>query len=220
MGRERVASSSTQDFSTMQDFPASLLDGLDLSALERIRLSAGGIKPTNKFANYSARLSKAWKQVRWLNLDQSPPLDILDIGLGAGYFLFVCQRQGHRGIGLDRPGFPVWKRVHEWLGIQSVDHMVMPNTPLPALGRFDLVTSFMCPFNYLDSERRFWTLAEWSFFFDHLRNDVLKPGGRVAFELKGAQGQESQIHDPSFVRLCSERGGVLTKQHLVFDRLR
>lgn len=203
----------------MQDFPASLLDGLDLSALEAISRSAADIKPTNKFANYSTRISKAWKQVRWLNLNQSPPLHILDIGMGSGYFLFVCQRLGHSGVGLDRPGFPVWKKVHEWLGVQSVDHMVTPNTPLPALGRFDLVTAFYCPFNYLDSGKRFWTLAEWSFFFDHLRDDVLKPSGRVAFELKGAQGEESQISDPAFMQLCVERGGVLKKKLLVFDPL-
>jgi len=210
---------SPGDLSSVQDFPASLLEGLDLSVLEAIRRSANDIKPTNKFANYNSRLAKAWKQVRWLNLDQSPPIEILDIGLGAGYFLFVSQRLGHSAVGLDRPGFHVWKQVHQWLGVRSVDHMVMPNTPLPALGRSDLVTAFYCPFNYLDSERRFWTLAEWSFFFDHLRDDVLKPKGRVALELKGAPGEENQMRDPAFMQLCFDRGAVLKKQLLTFDPL-
>jgi len=31
-------------------------------------------------------------------------------------------------------------------------------------GRFDLVTVFACPFNYLELEHRLWTIAEWSFF--------------------------------------------------------
>lgn len=199
----------------MRELPAFFLDELDLSALEEIQQFAKDVKPTNKFANYHTRLLKAWKQAIWLKLDEAPTTEILDIGMGAGYFLYVCQRLGHRGIGIDRPGFPVWEKVRKWLGVECINHTVKPFEPLPDAGRFDLVTSFYAPFNYLHREKRAWTLDEWTFFLDNLRDDVLRPGGRVALEIKGGQ-----IGDPDFVEFCLERGAVLQKKLLLFDPLR
>ena len=37
------------------------------------------------------------KRVQDLWLDRSPPLDILDLGCGPGYFLYLCRLFGHEG---------------------------------------------------------------------------------------------------------------------------
>ena len=99
------------------------------------------------------------KRPRRLGLDKSPPLDILDIGIGPGYFLYVCQQLGHRCVGIDRPGdYPFWQAVRQWLGVRNVvEHTIEPHKLLPkTLGTFDLVTAFRAQFNYNDEAKRLW----------------------------------------------------------------
>jgi SAM-dependent methyltransferase len=208
----------------MAGFPGHLLEGLDLSAFDDVCRSASSSRHKLKYADLNMHMERAWKEAKRLGLDQSPPLDVLDIGLGAGYFLHVCQRLGHRVVGLDRPGFPFWQRVREWLGVDRVvEHTIGPNTPLPEMGRFDLVTAYACPFNYVRGEKRLWSLWEWSFFFDHLRNDVLKPNGRLALKLRKryADGLEPQLDEArSFTELCRDRGATELGAVLLFDPLR
>lgn len=67
-------------------------------------------------------------------------------------------------------------QICSWLGVNTIKYTIAPYTPLPDLeSRFDLVTAFACPFNYLESDYRLWTMPEWSFFFDDLRDHALKP---------------------------------------------
>jgi hypothetical protein len=87
------------------------------------------------------------------------------------------------------------------------------------LGRFDLVTSFKCPFNYVDDEHRFWTLGEWSFFLDDVRDNVLKAGGRVALKIRIGRGKENQIDDTAFVDFCASRGAEIKKRVMLFHPL-
>jgi SAM-dependent methyltransferase len=209
----------------LREFPSHLLDGLDLSELDAIcRRSVKATRQKLKFADLDKEIARAWKTVRGLGLDRSPPLDVLDLGLGAGYFLHVCQRLGHRVVGLDRPDLPLWPQICGWLGVNTiVEHTITPHTPLPDLGRrFDLVTAFACPFNYLESEHRLWTMAEWDFFFDDLRDRALKPNGRFALRLrKGFRGLIPQPPDVAlFNELCRERGWTGSVPVLVFDPLR
>ena len=42
-------------------------------------------------------------------LDRTPPLRILDLGCGAGYFLYVCRFFGHEGIGVDTDEEPLFR---------------------------------------------------------------------------------------------------------------
>lgn len=203
----------------MRHVPAHLLDGLDLAAFEAVKPAAADSKHKVDFADYNARLWRAWKQIKKLDLDEAQPLDILDIGLGAGYFVYACKRYGHRAVGLDRPGFPIWHGLRRWLDVQVTDHTVQPLQHLPALGRFDLVTSFKCPFNYVDDESRFWTLDEWSFFLNDLRDNLLKPNGRVALEIRKGRGKENQIHDEAFTQFCAGRGAAMKKGVMIFDPL-
>src|ERR1700719_1301948 len=68
----------------------------------RERYPEGSNFPTiNRFANvpYWIRINIERAQDLWL--DRSPPLSILDLGCGAGYFLYVCKFFGHEVLGLD-----------------------------------------------------------------------------------------------------------------------
>jgi SAM-dependent methyltransferase len=208
-------------------FPQHLLDGLDLSAFEEL-CNATEERRDHKlsYADLELWIARAWKEAKRLGLDSSPPLDILDIGMGPGYFVYVCQRLGHRAVGLDRPGhYPFWQGLRQWLGARDVvEHTIKPFETLPAnIGPFDLVTSYRAQFNYVADEKRLWTLAEWGFFLDHLRDQVLKPGGRLALRLakqehKGEEGLKRS--DEALARFMADRGAVQTKALLVFAPLR
>jgi hypothetical protein len=73
------------------EFPSHRLDGLDLAELDAIcRNSVKATRQKLKFADLNKEMTRAWKTAKSLGLDQSPPLDVLDLGLGAGHFLHVC----------------------------------------------------------------------------------------------------------------------------------
>jgi SAM-dependent methyltransferase len=209
------------------EFPHHLLDGLDQSAFDRLCRSTEERREHKlKYGDVELWLGRAWKEATRLGLERSPPLDVLDIGMGPGYFLYVCQTLGHRCVGLDRPGLPFWQGLREWLGVRRVIwHMIEPKEPLPAaeLGRFDLVTSFRAQFNFNSDEKRLWNLDEWAFFLDDLRDHVLKPGGRFALKLakqehKGQAGLKRS--DDSLTSFMLGRGAIQTKTLLDFAPLR
>src|SRR5258708_7183626 len=46
-------------------------------------------------------------------LDRAPPLRILDLGSGAGYFLYVCKSFGHHVLGFDTDKEPLFRATIE-----------------------------------------------------------------------------------------------------------
>jgi SAM-dependent methyltransferase len=214
-------------------FPQYLLDGLDRATFAELCRSADVQLESKRKRDHTLKhddldvwIARAWKDARHLKLDHEPPLDILDIGTGPGYFPYVCQRLGHRAIGLDQPGFfPFWERLHEWLGVNRVvHHAIRPKEKLPSgLGRFDIVTAYRCQFNYNPNEKRLWNLDEWNFFLDDLRDNVLKPGGRFVLRLtkqedKGKAGLRRD--NPLLTDWFRERGAQERKSLLVFAPLK
>ncbi len=205
-------------------FPQHLLEGLDLAAFDELCRSTEERRDHKlKYGDLDLWMGRAWKEATRLGLDRSPPLDVLDIGMGAGYFLYVCQRLGHRCVGLDRPGpYPFWQGLRRWLGIRRVvEHTIKPYEPLPAsLGKFDLVTSFRAQFNYNSDERRLWNLDEWGFFLDNLRDNVLKLEGGFALKL-AKQEHDAGLNrsDQSLARFLGGRGATQHGTVLVFASL-
>ncbi len=141
--------------------------------------------------------TKYFDAARWLKLnvrraqdlgvDRDPrSLRVLDLGSGAGYFLFVCKELGHPGIGLDVPEPAFYGDIFRQLGLERIEARIKAGEPLPeallAGGKFDLVTAFSIAFNGHKSER-LWGPAEWDFLLDDLRDRFLAPGGRVYFDL-------------------------------------
>jgi SAM-dependent methyltransferase len=178
------------------------------------------------YADVELWLTRSWKAARRLGLDKSPPLDVLEIGIGPGYFLYVCQQLGHRCVGIDRPGeYPFWKAVRQWLSVRNVvEHTIEPHKLLPkTLGTFDLVTAFRAQFNYNAELERLWNLDEWSFFLDDLRDHVLRPGARFALRLgkqehKGNEGLKRS--DSELTEFMESRGAKDEAKVLLFTPLR
>src|SRR5881227_4209024 len=88
------------------------------------------------------------RRIRELELDLSRPKRILDLGCGAGYFLYIAQLLGHRGIGLDIDRLTMFREVTRLLGVRRVIWEIKAFDPLPdVLEEFDLITAFLICFN-------------------------------------------------------------------------
>jgi SAM-dependent methyltransferase len=127
------------------------------------------------------------KRVQDLWLDRSPSLQILDLGCGPGYFLYLCRLFGHEGLGLDPDEEPFFRGTTQFFGVRRVIARINPQTPLPDLGKkFDLVTAHRVCFHRIAREKNGqwleWTPADWEFFINDIRTRFLKPGGRLLLE--------------------------------------
>jgi SAM-dependent methyltransferase len=210
-----------------KEFPQHLLNGLDQADFETLIKSSGERREHKlSYADVELWLARSWKAAKRLGLDKSQSLDVLDIGIGPGYFLYVCQQLGHRCVGIDRPGdYPFWKAVRHWLGVNHVvEHSIEPRQLLPkTLGSFDLVSAFRAQFNFNNHAKRLWTLDEWSFFLDDLRDHVLRPSGRFVLKLakqehKGNEGLKRS--DSELTKFMVGRGAKVEGTVLLFAPLR
>src|SRR5947199_4711221 len=75
------------------------------------------------------------KRVQDLWLDRSPPLHILDLGCGPGYFLYLCQMFGHKILGLDADDEPFFRGTTKFFGVSRVVARIHAQAPLPDLGK-------------------------------------------------------------------------------------
>src|ERR1700726_2441270 len=121
-----------------------VLARLDPAAAAQLRAKypqSPGAPKINRFADipYWIRINVERAQDLWL--DRSTPLRILDLGCGAGYFLYVCKSFGHDPLGLDLDDHQLFRDALDLLQVRRVVSRIDPDTPLPDLGqKFDLVT--------------------------------------------------------------------------------
>ena len=118
-------------------------------------------------------------------LDRATPLRILDLGSGAGYFLYVCKYFGHDVLGFDTDSEPLFGAATELLGVRRVIGRIERQTPLPDLGqKFDLVTGHRVCFHRIGKVRDGveWSPADWRFFIDDIRSRFLEPNGRLLLD--------------------------------------
>ena len=117
-----------------------------------------------------------------LGLDACEPLSVLDIGCGAGYFLYCCKYLGHDVCGIDLPHRGFYRDMLDLFGIPRTEFKIEPYKALPALGkRFDVVTAHQICFNGHKTER-VWGPDEWDFMLRDLQENLLGPGGTIALE--------------------------------------
>jgi SAM-dependent methyltransferase len=136
----------------------------------------------NRFADvpYWIRINVERAQDLWL--DRTPPLRILDLGCGAGYFLYVCRFLGHTVLGLDTDNEPLFRATTALLNVPRAIARIEPGVPLPDLAsRFDLVTAHRICFQRIDG-RNEWTPKHWQFFINDTRSRFLDAGGRLLLD--------------------------------------
>ena len=122
------------------------------------------------------------RRVQDIGFDRLPPQHILDLGSGAGYFLFVNKVLGHTGLGLDVDNVPLYREMFELFGLQRVIHKIEKFKPLPDTGaQYNWITAFSISF---DSPAKYgpWGVPEWDYFLQDARSH-LRPTGRIYLDL-------------------------------------
>jgi SAM-dependent methyltransferase len=154
------------------------------------------------------------RRIRQLELDLARPKQILDLGCGAGYFLYIAQLLGHSGVGLDMDRLPMFREVTRLLGVRRVVQRIQPFRPLPDFGKkFDLITAFMICFNN-HKMPGLWGVREWEFFLNDLAK-YLKPRGRIWLELN--QEYDGTFYTPELKEFFRKRGACIDEQKVILN---
>jgi SAM-dependent methyltransferase len=170
--------------------PRRILGTIDRVELEKLRERypyRPNARKINAYEDAAYWIDVNVKRVQDLWLDRSPPLHILDLGCGAGYFLYLCQLFGHEGLGLDTDDEPFFRGTTQLFNVRRVISRINPQSPLPDLGKkFDLVTGHRVCFHRIgrgeNGEWLEWAPADWKFFINDIRTRFLKPHGRLLLE--------------------------------------
>lgn len=197
-----------------------LLAQLDRQELERIRLQYedGRDSIWSKYLDARKWLSRNIDYARRFGWLLAPPRDTLDLGCGAGYFLFVMRQLGSNVLGLDLED-PVFNDILRVLQIERVPFRIKRREKLPDFGgrKFDLITAWMICFNDYDRDDTIWGPRDW----DYLLNDLtekLTPDGRIVFYFN-AQRQRG-IHSRELWKYFGSRAELLDGRLIIFTRSR
>src|SRR6266446_3487953 len=154
------------------------------------------------------------RRIRQLELDVARPKRILDLGCGAGYFLYIAKLLGHSGVGLDMDRLPMFREITRLLGVRRVVQQIQAFRPLPSFGqKFDVITAFMICFNN-HKMPGLWGVPEWEFFLDDLAKH-LKPRGRVWLELN--QEYDETFYTPELKEFFEKRGARINEHKIIFN---
>jgi len=180
-----------------------ILARIDRSELKRLRERypyRPNARRINAYEDAGYWIDVNVKRVQDLWLDRSPPLRILDLGCGPGYFLYLCQLFGHQGLGLDPDDEPFFRGTTELFGVPRVIARIHPQTPLPDVEKkFDLVTAHRVCFHRItrtqNGEWLEWSPADWEFFINDIRTRFLTREGRLLLEFNRRQDGSSFFID-------------------------
>ena len=154
------------------------------------------------------------RRIRQLELDLARPKRILDLGCGAGYFLYIAQLLGHSGVGLDMDRLSMFREITRLIGVRRVVQRIQAFRPLPSFGqKFDVITAFMICFNN-HKMPELWGVPEWDFFLDDLAKH-LKPRGQVWLELN--QEYDGTFYTPELKEFFESRGARIDEHKVIFD---
>jgi SAM-dependent methyltransferase len=124
-----------------------------------------------------------------MGLHGGPPLRVLDLGHGGGYFVTVARRLGHTCDGTEVPAdrlppraAALYEEITAALGYQDQQRVLVERfRPLGIAGNYDVICAHKICFNDHGKPSE-WTVPEWRFFIEDARR-LLAPGGRLVLEL-------------------------------------
>jgi len=161
-----------------------------------------------KYADAGRWLKRNIPRIRRLGLDRSSPRQILDLGCGGGFFLFIAKQLGHSGIGVDVGHHPVCNELVDLFGVERKVWRIQAFEPLPDFGRkFDLITAFSTAFHRSADKSVAWGTDEWNFFLDDLFERQLKPGGQIFFDINS--GKDKRFFPVAVRELFARRGAKI-----------
>ena len=165
-----------------------ILDDIDWVQFKELRHKfpyRPGSPRINRFEDVAYWIDINVERAQDLWLDRSPPLHILDLGCGAGYFLFVCKHFGHHVLGFDTDDDPLFRATIALLDVPRVIGRIGRQTPLPDFHqKFDLITAHRICFNRIGRARDGieWSTADWEFFINDVRSRFLNENGRLLLD--------------------------------------
>ena len=197
----------------------AFLAKIDNQRLREIqRRYAGSTDRYAKYADVEHWLKINLPRVQELELDRLAPKQILDLGCGAGFFLFLAKQFGHKCLGLDVGDFPLSNELIELFGLERVTWKIRALQPLPDFGRkFDLITGFSAAFNRSEDESRGWNPDEWKFFVDDLER-CLEPGGEILLEINS--GKDKRYFPVEVRDFFLKRGARVDGERVWFGQFR
>ena len=193
---------------------APLLDHLDQRRVREIqRQYASSPVQIAKYADVERYMKLNVERVQDLGLHRYPSQEILDLGCGGGFFLYVCQQLGHRCLGLDLEWYPVFTDLLNLFEVERRTWEIKAFESLPELGRkFDWITAFSTGFNRV--KKKPWRVPEWEFFLNDLRTH-LKPNGKIFFALN-PEGRGGRYYDQELRDLFLSRGAEIERERIFF----
>jgi SAM-dependent methyltransferase len=194
-----------------------VIETIDPAGFEQIRRRYAVADPGAdwpKYLDLDRWIGVNIRRIRQLELDLARPKQILDLGCGAGYFLYIAHLLGHSGVGLDMDRLPMFREITQLLGVRRVVQRIDAFRPLPNFGqKFDVITAFMICFNN-HKMPGLWGVPEWEFFLNDLAK-YLKPRGRVWLELN--QEYDETFYTPQLKEFFQRRGAKIDEQKVIFN---
>src|SRR5437016_6720817 len=159
----------------------------DASWEELRRKYPRGVKEVHRFGDTKFWIKRNVERAQDLSLDRGPRRYILDLGCGPGYFIYIAQKLGHSGVGLDIDEQPIFRDTLRLLKVHRVVHRIEPDQPLPIPElKFDLITSYLTCFHRIqrlaDGNWHTWSPDQWQFFLDDMRRNQLSNSGMLLLE--------------------------------------
>lgn len=200
----------------------SLLARIDPTRLRELTAKYDALSPKApslwrhyaKYVDVEKHLRRNIQRAQDFNLHRLPPREILDIGCGGGFFLFVAQSLGHRGLGIDVGGIPVFDELVDLLEVDRLEYRITSFENLPDFRRkFHLITAFATAFHGGHEDSWRWGETEWDFFLADLK-ERLTPDGRIFFDLNAAY--DGRYYTPEILKVFQKHGGVLERNHVSF----
>ena len=194
-----------------------VIETIDPAGFEQIRRRYAVTDPGAdwpKYLDLDRWIGVNIRRIRQLELDVARPKRILDLGCGAGYFLYIAQLMGHSGVGLDMDRLAMFGEITRLLGVRRVVQQIQAFRPLPNFGqKFDVITAFMICFNN-HKMPGLWGVPEWEFFLNNLAKH-LTPRGRVWLELN--QEYDGTFYTPELKEFFQKRGAKIDEHKIIFN---
>jgi SAM-dependent methyltransferase len=203
-------------------FPArisadAVIKSIDANGFERVRRQYAVDDPGDappKYLDLEHWIRINLQRVRELGLDYAPRSRILDLGCGAGYFLYINKLLGHEILGLDVDDFPMFDELTGLLRVPRTIARIEAFQPLPRFDRkFDFITAYLICFNNHKSDK-LWGPEEWDYFLSDVAT-YLAPNGRIWLELN--REYDGSYYTPELKALFEERGAELESFRVVFN---
>jgi methyltransferase family protein len=169
-----------------------------------------------KYADFAYWAQRSTLVAEWLDLDTSPPLDILDIGMGSGSFAMVAQSMGHRVVGTDVVN-PWYDELCRLAGVKRIVAPVGRGEAYqpPLEGRFDLITIMLPVFHrtrVIGGRPDYWSVEDWRALLRGLQRDLLKPEGSIFILMPLEQNEDGEQTYSPVVRWAESRGAILDRR--------